>query len=248
MSEEKPTHKDYTDRRVVELAEPMDGFWSFLARLGIKRRIKNHRAATEEIVAISVKESIAESIDHMRQERLRTQKLAGIQAETRQIEEQIKQERLRDEKEEIEFRKIERDIRLILMDKAAKLGMDLATYLEIVRALLTQPNSDTQGNLADIKAAMKIDFFGEHMRVEMLRQELAGLYLQKYVIESSESPTKDEQLKDIKRQIRTYKEDMRARQDRLVQKDNRKNLGGTEKAEDPAPDLRTGFKDDNGKG
>lgn len=245
MSDKKPTHKDYTDRRVIELAQPMDGFWSFLARFGIRRRIKNHRAATEEIVAISVKESIADSIDHMRQERLRTQKLAGIQAETRELEEQVKQQRLRDEQDEIEYRQVERGVGLVLISKAAQLGMDLPTYLEVVKGLLIQPQSDTNKELEQIKAAIKVNFFGQHIQMDMLRQELAGLYLQKYVLETSDSPTKEEQLKDIKEQIRTYKEDMRDRKDRLVEKHNRKDTRRPKEAEPADPDLRTGTKNDN---
>lgn len=240
----KQTHQDYTDRRVVELAQPMDGFWSFLSRFGIRRRVKNHQAATEEIVALSVKESLADSISHMRQERLRREKLAGIQAETKELEEQLKQQRLRDEQDEIEYRQVERGVGMVIMSKAAQLGMDLPTYLEVVKALLIQPQSDTNKELEQIKAAIKVNFFGQHIQMDMLRQELAGLYLQKYVLETSDSPTKEEQLKDIKEQIRTYKEDMHDRKDRLVESNNRKDTRRPKKAEPATPDPRGGGEDD----
>lgn len=237
-------HKEYTDRRIKELAEPESGFWSFLYRLGIRRKVKSNEAVVEEMISLRSKEYAEDIINESRQEQLRRQKLLSMAAETRELEEQVKQQRLRDEQDEIEYRQVERGVGMVIMSKAAQLGMDLPTYLEVVKALLIQPQSDTNKELEQIKAAIKVNFFGQHIQMDMLRQELAGLYLQKYVLETSDSPTKEEQLKDIKEQIRTYKEDMRDRKDRLVEKHNRKDTRRPKEAEPATPDPRGGGEDD----
>lgn len=236
--------KDKTDSRIKELIDFESSFWSIFKRFFIRRRVKDNYAAVDEIISLKVKESMVNSIDTSRQEKLRKDRLLGIQAETKELEEQVKQQRLRDEQDEIEYRQVERGVGLVLISKAAQLGMDLPTYLEVVKGLLIQPQSDTNKELENIKAAIKVNFFGQHIQMDMLRQELAGLYLQKYVLETSDSPTKEEQLKDIKEQIRTYKEDMRDRKDRLVEKHNRKDTQRPKEAEPTAPDPRGGVEDD----
>lgn len=229
-----------------ELKEVKGPIGSWFEKKRIERRTEINSYASQEMFSLLMREAMSEAVDDYRQRRLREKSMEAIRAQTASMEERNRQARLQDELEAIQFKKFERAVQAKLMERAAQYGLDVPTYLEVIKALIIGDGQDSElkGLIENITANIKLEAFQSHMELDMLRKELAGLYRQEVILENSpDSPVKEKELKDLHSQIKTYQKDKKDREDRLVKKDSRKKSSGYEAPSDP--DLRTGTKNDN---
>lgn len=236
--------KNLTDD-LLKAKGPISRWW---AKKKMEGRTKLNDTATQEITSAFFQEVTRNAVDDYRERRLQEKTDQLAHNETRSLQEQVNQAELKDRLEEIEFRKTVRAINMKLMEQAAAVGVDVPTLMEIVKAkvLGQSQNTELASDIANIMEAIKLDALQGHIELDMLRQGLAGMYQKEMLLKAQpDSSAKQKELKDLRAHIKTAQEDFNERQDRLVEKTDRKDSRRPKNAEPADPDLRTGTQDDN---
>jgi hypothetical protein len=246
MSDLKDLTNDELKRISEELRQGHTIESGLLARWRMKRRAKINQEATKEMTSALVRNITAAALEDSDQRILQQRSLNAAKAETETQEEALKQARIQAERDELEFKAIERVVNRALMMRAVKIGLDLPTYLEVMKTKLIQPgNSEMDHMMTQVKAGLASEEFRAHMAIDLLREEVSGLYMRRKIIEDTETDPKvrKKKLKDIDDQIKAYKGDKEQRESGLVQGgERRQELPGGD--QDTPPDARLRDEDD----
>jgi len=216
--------KDLTDKQIKELHKSLGEQHNFesgiLARLGMWLDGKMDKAAIKRAIELQARAAVMNGLENLDKDIEHRNALKEKQRETELLAEDVKKKALENENDEYIFQMYEREIKVILMRKAAQHSMDLPTYLKVIENQLSLPRDGNMEQLiGQVKAGLASEQFRSHMAIEMLRHEIAGLYTQRLIVEETEKDekTKKKKMKDIDDQIKAYKEDKKQRERGLVQ-------------------------------
>jgi hypothetical protein len=227
--------------RIAALIEAHEDSWfSFLYRWKLRRIRKNAIAGTQAMLSAQIQEATVEATEYWRQERLRQNSYARVQAETEGRRQLVEQEELADRLEEIKYRQLKRAVDQLLFERAAEYGLDLPTYLSMRQQQLSGGRSpELQELVANIQEAMKFESLASHTEVDLQRQELDRLHIHRAVLEAQpDSKLKKEQLKNLNAQIKANRKNYHARLDRLVETDYGEDGEGVDAPTGTNRDLR----------
>jgi hypothetical protein len=236
--------KDLTDDELKRISEELKQGHTIesglLARFKMRRRTKLNKEATSEMTSALVRNITAAALEDSHQRILQERSLNVAKAQTATMAESLKQAQIQDEQDELQAKAIERQVRLALIERAAHMGLDLPTYLEVVKANLIQSGEgEVKLLMENIKAAIAVENFDAHMQIDLLREELSGLYTQRTMLESMpDSQIKKDRLKDISEQIKAMRRDKRGRERRLVEENHREDEGTASPKTETNRDVR----------